>query len=91
MPFYTDVHTYMQSNSNGTALAASSVAFVFLGGFRQPRTNFYRDDKRIPVPDIVAAVEEGLSKISTAEAQLARTRITGCLTKARPATTNFFG
>ena len=37
--------------------------------------NFAPAPKRIPVPDIVAGVEESLIKISTAEAQLARTRI----------------
>ena len=46
--------------------------------------NFAPAPRRIPVPDIVAAVEGGLSRIGSAAAQLARTRITGCLAKARP-------
>ena len=50
--------------------------------------NFAPAPRRIPVPDIVAAVEGGLSRIGSAEAQLARTRITGCLAKARPPPTN---
>ena len=50
--------------------------------------NFAPAPRRIPVRDIVAAVEGGLSRIGSAEAQLARTRITGCLAKARPPPTN---
>ena len=42
----------------------------------------------IPVPEIVAAVEGGLSRVPSSQAQLARTRIAGCLAKSKPPTTN---
>ena len=50
--------------------------------------NFAPAPRKIPVPDIIAAVEGGLSKVPSSEAQLAQTRITGCLVKARPPASN---
>ena len=50
--------------------------------------NFAPAPQRIPVPEIVAAVEGGLSRVSSSQAQLARTRIAGCLAKSKPPTTN---
>ncbi len=67
----------------GTSLSRSQGGEVEAKGL-----NFAPAPRRIPVPDIVAAVEGGLSRIGSAEAQLARTRITGCLAKARPPHTN---
>ena len=40
--------------------------------------------KRIPVPEIVAAVEEGLKRSGSTQTQQARTRIAGLLVKSRP-------
>ena len=44
--------------------------------------------KRIPVPEIIAAVEDGLSRVCPSEAQLTRTRFAGCLAKLKPLPTN---
>ena len=44
--------------------------------------------KRIPVPEIIAAVESGISKVSPSEAQLTRTRIAGCLSRSKPPPNN---
>ena len=43
--------------------------------------NFAPASQRIPVPEIVAVVEGGLSRVPSSQAQLARTRIAGCLAK----------
>jgi len=50
--------------------------------------NFAPAPRHIPVPEIVAAVEVGLSKVSSTLAQQARTKIAGHLSKARPLPTN---
>lgn len=50
--------------------------------------NYAQAPSRIPIPEIIAAVEVGLSKASSTQAQLARMRITGQLTKTRPPPTN---
>ena len=50
--------------------------------------NFAPAPKRIPVTEIVTAVEDGLRRANHSEAQLARTRIVGCLNRARPPPTN---
>ena len=44
--------------------------------------------KRIPVPEIVAAVEEGLKRSGSTQTQQARTRIAGLLVKSRPPPSN---
>ena len=44
--------------------------------------------KRIPIPEIIAAVEDGLSRVCPSEAQLTRTRFAGCLAKSKPLPTN---
>ena len=50
--------------------------------------NFAPAPKRVPVAEIVATVEDGLRRSSFPQAQLARTRMVGCLTRARPPPTN---
>ena len=50
--------------------------------------NFAPAPRRIPVTEIVTAVEDGLRRANHSEAQLARTRIVGCLNRARPPPTN---
>ena len=50
--------------------------------------NFAPAPQRIPVPEIVEAVEGGLSRVPSSQAQLARTRIAGCLAKSTSPTTN---
>ena len=50
--------------------------------------NFAPAPRRIPVTEIVTAVEDGLRRANHFEAQLARTRIVGCLNRARPPPTN---
>ena len=50
--------------------------------------NFAPAPQKIPVPVIVAAVEGGLSRADPSQAQLARTRIVGCLARARPPPAN---
>ena len=50
--------------------------------------NFAPAPRKIPVPEIVAAVESGLSRADPSQAHLARTRIVGCLARARPAPAN---
>ena len=44
--------------------------------------------KRIPVMEIITAVENGFRSIDQTEAQLARTKVMDCLNKARPPSTN---
>ena len=44
--------------------------------------------KRIPVMEIITAVENGLRSIDQTEAQLARTKVMDCLNQARPLSTN---
>ena len=50
--------------------------------------NFAPAPRHFPVPEIVAAVEVGLGKVSSTLAQQARTKIAGHLSKARPLPTN---
>ena len=50
--------------------------------------NFAPAPRRVPIAEIVATVEDGLRKTSFPQAQLARTKIVGCLTRARPPPTN---
>ena len=50
--------------------------------------NFAPAPQKIPMPKIVAAVEGGLSRADPSQAQLARTRIVGCLARARPPPAN---
>ena len=52
------------------------------------RLNFAPAPKRIPVTEIITAVENGLRNTNQTEVQLGRTRIVGCLNKARPPPTN---
>ena len=49
--------------------------------------NFAPAPKRIPVPETIAAVESGLSRVCPSDAQL-RTRIAGYLAKSKPPSTN---
>ena len=50
--------------------------------------NFAPAPQKIPVPEIVAAVESGLSTADPSQAHLARTRIVGYLAGARPPPAN---
>ncbi len=50
--------------------------------------NFTPAPKSIPIPRIVAAVETGLRKVPSSEAELARINIIGALTKAKPPPSN---
>ena len=50
--------------------------------------NFAPAPRKIPVPEIVAAVESGLSRADPSQAHLARTKIVGCLARARPPPAN---
>ena len=50
--------------------------------------NFAPTPRRVPITEIVVTVEDGLRKTSFPQAQLARTKIVGCLTRARPPPTN---
>ena len=50
------------------------------------RSELRASPKRVPVTEIVAAVEDGLRRTSFPQAQLSR--IVGCLTRARPSPTN---
>ena len=52
--------------------------------------NFAPAPKGIPVPEIITAVESGLSKVCPPEAQLTRTRIAGCLARSKPPPNNLF-
>ena len=50
--------------------------------------NFAPAPQMISVPNIVAVVEGGLSRADYSQAQLARTKIVGCLARARPPPAN---
>ena len=50
--------------------------------------NFAPAPRKVPIAEFVAAVEDGLRRTSFPQAQLARTKIVGCLTGARPPPAN---
>ena len=52
--------------------------------------NFAPAPKRIPITEIVTAMEGGLTRSGSTLAQQARTRIAGLFAKSRPPPSNFY-